>query len=620
MASTIRSLTSRTHELITASYVISDVALSLAVVIENALEAGSDRIEVECPLPFSNFIVRDNGSGFENKAWSSLGKAGITTKKEPYNRGFGLFHLSKLATLCFTSRSPSSGYLRQKVLNLDGTTCNLGFQDIEVPGDDITTVVEAKDIFSNCPVRRAHIAANPALQQQITLDSLINTATTHPNVHFHFCIGNQDPIHLPATTGFMRLCQLFTQSFTPAQEWVSVAYSSSRLSLNGWINTDTSSRLGTRRDSARIVTFNRRVVDSPQIRSTIEFAWKNSLIAFKTSLKASQPRPVFYIELGGPDGLFETFQGVERSSLLLHCSDWPTILPIIDTYIKDLLSSYQQKLLGNKTTAISSPQTLEKLPVHSEGGEVVGSLADEVFSEESLEQMWSQSRNFRLEWALPRSDKIQPTRVPLTKIGDVRLLQDLRSIGQWDSKFLLTLTSSGDLLAFDQHAVHERIRFETLLHLLRSFSPEVIQSASITTPSFQEISLDHYLVLSQAEGELVKWHWKYQLSSCDTSSSRLDKPTFAIKLLSRPILCDETMELCHLLEHATELSRHFGSSVIPSCFLSAIKNRACRGAIMFGDILSLQQQSQLLNALASCKYPFACAHGRLNATTLVSKI
>ncbi|KAG0368069.1 DNA mismatch repair protein [Gamsiella multidivaricata] len=48
----------------------------------------------------------------------------------------------------------------------------------------------------------------------------------------------------------------------------------------------------------------------------------------------------------------------------------------------------------------------------------------------------------------------------------------------------------------------------------------------------------------------------------------------------------------------------------PRGILDIVNSKACRGAIMFNDKLSLAQCEGVVRSLAECKFPFQCAHGR----------
>ena len=54
-----------------------------------------------------------------------------------------------------------------------------------------------------------------------------------------------------------------------------------------------------------------------------------------------------------------------------------------------------------------------------------------------------------------------------------------------------------------------------------------------------------------------------------------------------------------------------GSALPPPAVLRVLASKACRRAVMFGTTLSMERCQAILDGLASCEFPFQCAHGRL---------
>ncbi|PIA93781.1 DNA mismatch repair protein MLH3 [Cercospora beticola] len=50
---------------------------------------------------------------------------------------------------------------------------------------------------------------------------------------------------------------------------------------------------------------------------------------------------------------------------------------------------------------------------------------------------------------------------------------------------------------------------------------------------------------------------------------------------------------------------------IPAKMLNMLHSRACRSAIMFNDVLTKEECTVLMKKLATCTFPFVCAHGRV---------
>jgi DNA mismatch repair protein MLH3 len=43
---------------------------------------------------------------------------------------------------------------------------------------------------------------------------------------------------------------------------------------------------------------------------------------------------------------------------------------------------------------------------------------------------------------------------------------------------------------------------------------------------------------------------------------------------------------------------------------SILAYRACHSAVRFGDVLTPQRCADIVRQLATCRFPFQCAHGR----------
>ncbi|KDO29338.1 hypothetical protein SPRG_05874 [Saprolegnia parasitica CBS 223.65] len=77
---------------------------------------------------------------------------------------------------------------------------------------------------------------------------------------------------------------------------------------------------------------------------------------------------------------------------------------------------------------------------------------------------------------------------------------------------------------------------------------------------------------------------------------------------------DDCTEYLTLLADA---DRQRTSAPRPPVILRLLHSRACRNAIMFGDVLSQRACELLLGQLSHCRLPFQCAHGRPSLAPLV---
>lgn len=148
-------------------------------------------------------------------------------------------------------------------------------------------------------------------------------------------------------------------------------------------------------------------------------------------------------------------------------------------------------------------------------------------------------------------------------------LKELQIIGQLNNQFLVA-KMGGSLVLLDQHAIHERIRLE---RFLTSLKPGCKLSAT---------KIDFKLSL--------------KLKALGFEPFRI--PTLFSQLSERD------------LRRGIQETEGCRVGLIGETFLEALKSQACRGAIKFGESLSLETMNSLVKDLIKCQYPTICAHGR----------
>ncbi|CZT44896.1 related to dna mismatch repair homologue (hpms2) [Rhynchosporium secalis] len=217
-------------------------------------------------------------------------------------------------------------------------------------------------------------------------------------------------------------------------------------------------------------------------------------------------------------------------------------------------------------------------------------------------------------------------------------------ISQVDQKFILVKLQSGDVLAgkndgsmlvlIDQHAADERIRVEALMEeLCRPHSGAGIESgvftSSLAKPLHFDLSAMEVNLLDIHKTHFANWGILYnQLPTAVASVQRLIVQSLPPSILERcqsspRLLIDLIRTELHVIQakHGTPLpplpsNKNQKSDWIrrihtcPQGLLDMINSRACRSAIMFNDVLTKGQCEVLVKRLATCIFPFQCAHGR----------
>ena len=185
----------------------------------------------------------------------------------------------------------------------------------------------------------------------------------------------------------------------------------------------------------------------------------------------------------------------------------------------------------------------------------------------------------------------------------------MRIIGQFNLGFILAMRPSSDnkipstsldLFIIDQHASDEKYNFERLT------------ASTILTP--QRLVHPHPLILTAIEEEIILSHSADLTAngfivSIDTSGTT--PVGQRCKLLSLPMSREVTFTPSDLEELLAIISDYVGQEVPrPSKVRRLLASRACRGSVMVGKTLTLEQMEKVVRHMGSMEKPWSCPHGR----------
>jgi DNA mismatch repair protein MLH3 len=238
-------------------------------------------------------------------------------------------------------------------------------------------------------------------------------------------------------------------------------------------------------------------------------------------------------------------------------------------------------------------------------------------------------------------------------------------IAQVDRKFILAKLplsedeTTGDdcnsaslLVIIDQHAADERCRVESLMKDYFTVDtsgilPAIRAKTQTLVPALQyEISAQERSLFDRYASYFNYWGIKYQVTSIspDQLRQQIKLPSF-LKVRQLPgsisercrseprllidLLRKEAWKLDGNTRNPTSsapaTSSQTGTGLhwlsrlhdCPQGIVEIVNSRACRSAIMFNDVLSLDECKSLLFRLADCAFPFQCAHGRPSMIPMV---
>ncbi len=179
--------------------------------------------------------------------------------------------------------------------------------------------------------------------------------------------------------------------------------------------------------------------------------------------------------------------------------------------------------------------------------------------------------------------------MPLSQQNVPPLTEEKVSINLWQAhaSYIFAQTISG-IMIIDQHAAHERIIYDRLKK--KQFSAQTLLFPILVqlTPAEKQL-FDSFTDLLNSYG--------FEFRYLDDNSLIFEKVPSVFKSIRR----EDLKELINSLEEAPEL---------PSRLDNLIKSIACKAAVKFGDTLSREEMSTLIDELFTTDNPFNCPHGR----------
>ena len=189
--------------------------------------------------------------------------------------------------------------------------------------------------------------------------------------------------------------------------------------------------------------------------------------------------------------------------------------------------------------------------------------------------------------------------------------QSVVVIGQFSRACIICFSrTTGEVFAIDQHAAHERVRFERFREELNGiFHAEKLECAELV----EKIPLALMESFRRKQTVVCRWGFAAEIESC-TSLVVHSVPSLAFPEDSSMVHF-QAADICLLLQEMHHISST--ADYIPHLITDKLILRSCRGAIMFGDKLSHSQCVSLLLDLGKTKQPLFCSHGRRSTITLL---
>ena len=651
---TIHVLDETTINKIAAGEVVERPASVIKELIENSIDASATNIEVEIGDGGVAYMrITDNGIGMTEEDARLAILRHATSKIQHVEdlfdiaslgfRGEALASIASVSHFSLTTRKDDSDLGTR--ITVDGGT----FTDCIPYGAAPGTTIEIRDLFYNTPARRKFLKAERTESSKIQ-DIVGKLALSNPHISFKLIIDDRVAIITPGNSNIGdTVAALY--GYKTKDDIFTVAYESDSIYIDGVVSKPTLLK------STRIwqtIIVNNRVISDKTIMKAIDNAYhallpKNGhpLVVLnitvpaemvdinvhprKSEVKFSDDKIIFKAVYHGilnalNNPLHERYEresssyingtvtnGIDfntnnRDSNSSSSSDGNSTYNSYRTpsVVEDEMQSAEHiatavdydKVFGGRRTKgyevmrSETTQFVEKLktkgytPPAPKATYEQSSFVDESF--DSVPTAYTSYTTEDIEKFKSLSNDIRDGEVEERTIQNSGFLP----MGQVASCYILA-KKGDDLYIIDQHAAHERVRYDKLCK-----SSEAIPMQSILVPQYSEATDDEMNLVEEEREILLDLGFDVELGG----------PT-KIKLVGAPVDLVESKAF-EILQYVFSYLHDHQQPTKAQLRHEMLAYASCRGAIKAGHNLNMYQMTTLIEDLFSTDKPYVCPHGR----------
>ena len=569
---------------IAAGEVVERPASVVKELVENALDAESTRIIIEIEGGGRSLIrVSDNGIGMtRDDAMLSIER--YATSK--IYKDTDLFSINTLgfrgeALPSIASVSRFSVVTREKTADT-GTAIDVEggkLKKVSEIGAPPGTMVTVKQLFFNIPVRRKFLKTISTEMGHIA-DIVASIALGRPEIQFRLLHNGKAVKRWPASADpGDRVVDVLGKEVRNNLHPLNSA--DNRTTLSGWICNPRIMR----RTSKGIYTYvNGRYVRDPIIQHALMEGYAGRL------MKGQFPVAVLWIQV--PFDRVDV--NVHPTKNHVRFADANAVHAAVKAAVSNTLGGAGRP--GWISIAKQTPSVSERISPYSKTG------VSERYVQRTTRNAQGATRNTKHAEVTPEESAFEP-RIENRKskienqapLWDRKPFGDLRVIGQLHETYILCESGQG-LVLVDQHAAHERIRFEQLKSL-----------SDRSEKASQKLIVSETLDLSYVEAETIE-KLIPELKAFGLDIDPFGGNTFVIKSIPA-LLAGRAVKplIMEMMETVTEMGTGLDTDkVIEQCLIVM----ACHGTIRARQALSEKEMRALLAQLDECEKSSHCPHGR----------
>ncbi len=621
----IQVLTPRLANQIAAGEVVERPANVVKELVENSLDAGATRVDVDVEQGGVKLIrIRDNGSGISKDDLPlSLSRHATSKIKE-------LDDLESVQSLGFRGEALAS---IASVSRLVLSSCEQGEDtawQVTAEGRDMAaevspcahpqgTTLEMRDLFFNTPARRKFLRTEKTEFNHLE-EVVKRMALSRYDVAFQLR-HNQKVIHSlrPAKTEFekeKRVATLLSPQFM--NEAVGIEMEAAGLKLWGWVGLPTFNRS---QADMQYFFVNGRIVRDKLVAHAIRQAYQDVLFHGRHSAF------VLYLELD--PALVDV--NVHPTKHEVRFRDGRLVHDFLFRTLHKALGEVRPSVAGeeraDESDAASTPtqrqsitgvaagefQSQEKIPLNpfaaSNAAPVYGDSRPQSGAVKEQMAAYAQLREGVTEnsgapsaaWPMPSPSVMPAMPVNGTPVDDAEVPPLGFAIAQLHGIYILSQNQHG-LIVVDMHAAHERITYEGLK---TAYDQEGIKSQPLLVPETINVS--------QAQADIAEQHME-DLASLGFQLARIAPESLVIRQM--PVLLRHANSELLVIKVLEDFRQHGSSRHMTEFRNEILSSMACHGSVRANRQLNIAEMNALLRDMERTERSGQCNHGRPTWTQL----
>jgi len=563
---------------IAAGEVVERPASAIKELIENAIDAEANRIDIKIEMGGkSYFAVTDNGKGM-NKEELSIALERHATSKLPDDdlmninflgfRGEALPSIASVSHMTLSSRTKDSESGWQ--VRVDGGTkqsptpapCTLG------------TKIEVKDLFYNTPARLKFLKSDQSEQMAIR-EIVDRLAMCYPEISFSLENENKKLLNYPATPNlFDRVALVIGHQFK--ENAIPVQTEHDGIKLSGFVGLPTYTRATT---TEQYLYVNGRAVKDKILLGAIRGAYQGLMG------HGSDGHPVLALFLFVPNHQVDV--NVSPAKTEVRFQNAGAIRGLMVASIRNALAEHGQQTattlsIGALGSTESAPKLNHYMPTNRPH-----------YSTPSIPEQ----KSFQL------SDSFS---VKTQSLSESQISKEITfppmglAKAQLHKTYIISQTTDG-ILIVDQHAAHERLTYEKMMKNLG----ERPQTQLMLVPEIIDLKPEEVSLLVNRSEELKSMGWVLDAFGSDSIAVR-----------EIPALMDKS-NLKQTIQDLADTLKTFDDTILLKDKMKDIcAKMACHGSVRAGRILTIDEMNALLRQMEECSTSAQCIHGRPTYITL----